>query len=44
LASTGAGLRFSLAGASFSIEAGIPVAAKRLDRSPHLFFSTYRAF
>ena len=44
LASTGAGLRFSLAGAAFSVEAGVPIAAKRLDRSPHLFFSTYRAF
>jgi hemolysin activation/secretion protein len=44
LASTGTGLRFNLAGTAFSIEAGIPIAAKRLDRSPHLFFSTYRAF
>jgi hemolysin activation/secretion protein len=44
LASMGVGTRFSVAGASFSVEAGVPVAAKGLDRSAHLFFSTYRAF
>jgi hemolysin activation/secretion protein len=44
LASVGAGSRFNVAGASFSVEVGVPVAAKGLDRSAHLFFSTYRAF
>ena len=44
LASAGVGLRFTVAGTAFSIESAIPVAAKGLDRSPRLFFSTYRAF
>jgi hemolysin activation/secretion protein len=44
LASVGAGSRFSVAGASLSVEVSVPVAAKGLDRSAHLFFSTYRAF
>src|SRR4051812_19879664 len=44
LASVGIGSRFSVAGASFSVEAGLPVAASGFDRSAHLFFSTYRAF
>jgi hemolysin activation/secretion protein len=44
LASVGVGSRLSVAGASLSVEVGVPVAAKNLDRSAHLFFSTYRAF
>jgi len=44
LASVGVGSRFSLAGTAFSVEAGVPVAHKGLDRSVRLFFSTYRAF
>jgi hemolysin activation/secretion protein len=44
LASVGAGTRFSIAGMAFSVEAGIPVAARGLDKSMHVFFSTYRTF
>ena len=44
LASVGVGSRFTVAGTAFSVEAGLPVAAKGLDQSVHLFFSTYRSF
>jgi hemolysin activation/secretion protein len=44
LASVGAGTRFSIAGMAFSVEAGIPVAARGLDKSMYVFFSTYRTF
>lgn len=44
LASVGIGSRFSIGGTAFSVEAGVPVARKGLDRSVRLFFSTYRTF
>lgn len=44
LASVGVGTRFSLAGVAFSAEAGLPVVAAGLDKTPRIFFSTYRAF
>ena len=44
LASLGFGSRFSIGGTAFSVEAGVPVARKGLDKSVRLFFSTYRAF
>ena len=44
LASMGIGSRFTIGGTAFSVEAGVPVARKGLDRSVRLFFSTYRAF
>ncbi|HYC66466.1 MAG TPA: ShlB/FhaC/HecB family hemolysin secretion/activation protein, partial [Reyranellaceae bacterium] len=44
LASIGAGTRFSLSGALFSAEVGVPVATDGHDRSPRLFLSTFRAF
>jgi hemolysin activation/secretion protein len=44
LASVGVGSRFNIGATAFSVEAGLPVARKGLDRSLRLFFSTYRAF
>jgi hemolysin activation/secretion protein len=44
LASVGVGTRFTLARTAFSVEAGVPVAARGLDKSVRLFFSTYRSF
>jgi hemolysin activation/secretion protein len=44
LASVGVGTRFNLARTAFSVEAGVPVAARGLDKSVRLYFSTYRSF
>lgn len=44
LASIGAGTRFTIGGASVSLEAGVPVAARGHDKSVRLFFSTARSF
>lgn len=44
VASIGLGTRFSVAGIAFSAEAGLPVAVRGHDKSPRIFFSTYRVF
>lgn len=44
LASVGIGTRFNYSDIAVSVEAGVPLAARGIDRSPRLFLSTYRAF
>jgi hypothetical protein len=44
LMSVGVGNRFSIAGISFSVEAGVPIEFRGRNKSVRGFFSAYRAF